>query len=91
MDLDLEKGSFRIDQRLPLAAFDLLAAIIAARPAGRCRLDRLAVDDGGRGERTSAAPGPIVLAQDLVDALPLLSLLSNAGFFVLLCAPVEIE
>jgi hypothetical protein len=71
MDLNLEKVSFRIDERLPLAAFELLAAILAARPAGRCRLDRLAVEDGGRGERTSAALGPIALAQDLVDAFPL--------------------
>ena len=42
-----------------------------ARPAGRCCLDRLAVNDGGRGKRTSAALGPIALAQDLVDAFPL--------------------
>jgi hypothetical protein len=71
MDFDLEKGSFGIDKRLPLATLDLLATIIAPWPTGRCRLDRLAVDDGGRRKRVTAASGPIALAQDLVDPLPL--------------------
>ena len=38
-----------IGHDMPLAALDLLRGIVAARPAALGRLDRLAVDDPGRG------------------------------------------
>jgi len=44
-----ESPTVGVDQRMALAAFDLLAGVIAARPATLAGLHGLAVDDGGRG------------------------------------------
>src|SRR6185295_20264022 len=54
MNLGLQKIALGIDQHLPLAARDLLAAVIAAWTASLGRLDRLAVDD--RRSRLRLAP-----------------------------------
>src|SRR3712207_1451217 len=66
----LQQVALRVHQPLPLAAGDLLAAVVAARPADLGRAHRLAVDDRRRGLRV-AADGPAVpLAQPGVDPLP---------------------
>src|SRR3954454_22664320 len=70
MNLDLEDCAFRIDKDLPLATGDLLAAIVAARPAGFGGLHRLTVDDRGARLRVPAARLAIVLAQDLIYSFP---------------------
>jgi hypothetical protein len=70
VDLDLEKVALRVDQRLPLAAGDLLAAIVAAGAASFRGLDGLAVD-GARGRLRIAPLGDaIAFTQDLVDPFP---------------------
>jgi len=70
MNLGLEDGALRIDKDLPLATGDLLAAIVAARPAGFGGLHRLTVDDRGARLRVPAARLAIVLAQDLIYSFP---------------------
>jgi hypothetical protein len=69
-DLGLEQQALRVDHQMPLAAVDLLAAVVAARPAHLGGLDRLAVDD--RGGRLSGTPHHLAcpLAQRGVDRLP---------------------
>jgi hypothetical protein len=70
MDLDLEKVALRVDQRLPLAAGDLLAAIVAAGAASFRGLDGLAVD-GARGRlRITPLGDAMAFTQDLVDPFP---------------------
>src|SRR3990170_2994911 len=58
-----------VDERMALAAVDLLAGVIATRPAGLGRLDALAVDDRGRG--AGLASGPLAVGHDegVVDPL----------------------
>src|SRR3954447_9198128 len=71
MNLGLEDGALRIDKDLPLATGDLLAAIVAARPAGFGGLHGLTVDHGGGGLRFPARCRAILFSQDLVYAFPL--------------------
>ena len=59
MRLEHEAAPVRVDQRMALAAVDLLAGVIAARPAGLGRLDALAVDDRAGG--TGLAPDPFAI------------------------------
>ena len=44
--LDKQRPAVSIDQSMTLATFDLLASIVAARPAALGGLDALTVDDG---------------------------------------------
>ena len=49
MDLQRQCPAIRIDHRVPLAAFDLLARIVAAGATSFGRFHGLAVNDGGTG------------------------------------------
>src|ERR1700693_466111 len=60
----------RISQDVAFAALDLLAGIIAARPAGFGGLDRLAVDDAGGGARFAPRGFTRQHQQDMVDLTP---------------------
>jgi hypothetical protein len=57
-------------QHLPLAAGDLLTAVVAAWPADLRRAHGLAVDDCCRGLAVSANRPAVSLAQSGVDPLP---------------------
>jgi hypothetical protein len=52
--LAFDRQAERIDGDVPLAAFDFLGGVEAARPAGLGRLDRLAVDDDRRWRSVAA-------------------------------------
>ncbi len=66
----LEQQTQRIDQNMPLAAIDLLAAVIAMRPALFGRLHRLAIDNGRAWRRLASDRATHALTQDMVNALP---------------------
>jgi hypothetical protein len=57
LDFSTDQQTQRVGDNLALAAFDLLAGIIAARTAALGGLDRLAVDDpaDGLGSRPAAS------------------------------------
>src|SRR3712207_264781 len=61
--LGLQQVALRVDQHLPLAAGDLLAAVVAARPADLRRAHGLAVDDRRRGLAVAADRRGVPLAQ----------------------------
>jgi hypothetical protein len=65
---DKYRPSVGIDQRMALAALDLLSGIIAARPAGFGGLDALAVDDGGGGGGVTADPLAVGDDDGVLDA-----------------------
>ena len=69
-DLGLEQQTLRVDHQMALAAVDLLAAVIATRPAHLGGLDRLAVDDRGGRLRGASHLLAHPLAQRGVDRLP---------------------
>ena len=69
-DLGLEQQALCVDHEVPLAAADLLAAVVAAWPAHLGGLDRLAVDDRGGGLRCAPHHRAHPLAQRGVDRLP---------------------
>src|SRR3712207_3762297 len=73
MNLDLQDRTFGIDQELALAAFDLLAAVVAARPTRLGRLHGLAVDHRRGRLRVSSDRRAVLAAQHRVDPLPLAS------------------
>src|SRR5207247_6911747 len=59
-----------IDDQVPLAALDLLAAVVARLPAGATALDRLAVEVGGARRALAAGLLARLVAQGVVDPLP---------------------
>src|SRR5215472_26252 len=59
MGLDDQAAAVGVDQRVTLAAVDLLARIVTARAAGLGGLNALAVDDRGRG--AGVAPDPFAI------------------------------
>ena len=69
-DLGLEQQALRVDHQMALATVDLLAAVVAARPAHLGGLDRLAVDDRGGGPGGAPHHLACTLAQRGVDRLP---------------------
>ena len=73
-----------VDSDVPLAAVDLLARVVAAAglPDGLGCLDRLGVDDRGRGLGAAARGDPALAAQLIVHGLSRAGLLPPAGVVV---------
>src|SRR5260221_8873240 len=65
-----EEQTERVDQHMPLAAVDLLAAGGVVRGALFGRLDRLTVENGSAGCRRASGLAADALAQDPLDACP---------------------
>ena len=59
-----EQQSQSVDEQMPLAALDLFARIVTADPALFCRLDALAIEDGGGGRGFFLPPGARSRATD---------------------------
>ncbi len=70
MDADGEHEALGVDEQMPLAALDLLAAVVAAHAANAGRLDGLAVDDASAGLGIAAQAHPQPLPQHQMDPLP---------------------
>ena len=70
MDDDVQEQAERVDQDVPLAAGDLLGAVVAAVVGRLGGLDRLAVDAAGAGRRLPTRLAADLLAQGVVDGLP---------------------
>src|SRR5215218_7590017 len=66
----LQQIALRINEKMALAALDLLAAIVPTGPAHLRGLDRLTVDDRGCRLRIAADRAAITLAQNLGHVLP---------------------
>lgn len=68
--MDFERSPIGVDQRVPLAAFDLLARVIATWAARFRGLGALAIQH--RGRRTGLASDTLALTHDqmVVDRLP---------------------
>src|SRR5690606_17758514 len=64
-----QRPAVGVDEGVALAALDPLAGIIAARPSALAGLDRLAVDDRGRGRGFPAAALAVQHQQPVVDLL----------------------
>ena len=70
MDVRLQERALCVDQNMALAAADLLAAVITARPTHLGGLGRLAVNDRRTRLARAADALTMALAQGRVDALP---------------------
>src|SRR5918993_4629939 len=66
----LQQVALRINEKMALAALDLLGAVIAARPSHLSGLDRLTVDDRRTRLRRPADRTAVALPQSLVHVLP---------------------
>jgi len=64
-----QRPTVRVDQRVVLAALDLLAGVIAAWPTALAGLDALAVDDLGRGRGFPTAALAVLHQELVVDLL----------------------
>lgn len=69
MRLKNERPAIGVHHRMTLAAIDLLAGIVTARPAGFGALDALAVDHRRRRARLSPDPLAVGHQQVMVDRL----------------------
>jgi len=69
MDAQPNQMALRVGNDVALAALDLLAGIKLARASGFRRLDRLAVNDAGRGARLTAGPLARDSNKSMVDPL----------------------